>query len=61
MAFIREAAVSGTFYPDDPKDLAGEIGRYLKKAEFDPVEGEIIGVISPHADTSIPDRWRLMA
>ena len=49
MGFVREAVVSGMFYPGDPKTLAREIGRYLDNAEFDPVEGHIIGLISPHA------------
>jgi AmmeMemoRadiSam system protein B len=49
MGTVREAVVSGTFYPDNPKTLAGEIEGYLARATFAPVEGRVIGLISPHA------------
>jgi MEMO1 family protein len=49
MGLVREAAVSGTFYPDDPKMLAGEIQGYLKKAKLEAIAGDIVGVVSPHA------------
>ncbi len=49
MGVIREPAVAGAFYPDDPKALAAEIRRYVSKAAFDAIEGDIVGVISPHA------------
>jgi AmmeMemoRadiSam system protein B len=49
MGMIREAAVSGAFYPDDPKVLVAQIKRFLDNADFDPIEGEITGIISPHA------------
>jgi MEMO1 family protein len=49
MGYIRESAVSGTFYPGNPETLRHEIARYLKDAVFDSVEGDVIGMISPHA------------
>lgn len=49
MAFVREPAVSGTFYPGNVKSLKTEIDVYLDHARFDPIPGEIIGIISPHA------------
>lgn len=49
MSFIREPAVSGAFYPDNPKTLRQDIERYLDNAVFDAVRGKIVGVISPHA------------
>lgn len=49
MGYIREPAVSGTFYPDNPKILTKNIEAYLKNASFDAIEGEILGLISPHA------------
>lgn len=49
MAFIREPAVSGTFYPDNPKILARNIEKYLGNAVFEEIEGDIVGLISPHA------------
>lgn len=49
MGYIREPSVSGTFYPDNPKLLTGNIETYLKNASFDSIDGEILGLISPHA------------
>jgi len=49
MSFIREPAVSGMFYPGNPKTLKRDIERYLSEAVFDPVAGNIVGIISPHA------------
>jgi len=49
MGYVREPAVSGTFYPDNPNVLKKDIEEYLKKAHFDPVEGDIVGLVSPHA------------
>jgi hypothetical protein len=49
MGYIREPSVSGTFYPDNPKILARSIEAYLKNASVDSIDGEIIGLIAPHA------------
>jgi MEMO1 family protein len=49
MSYVREPAVSGTFYPDDPKTLRRDIDRYLASAVFENVDGPIAGLISPHA------------
>lgn len=49
MDYIREPAVSGTFYPDDPKTLEQTIQAYLRNATVGTVEGDIVGLISPHA------------
>jgi len=49
MGFIREPAVSGTFYPDDPKVLKGDIEGYLNNAASPPIPGDVVGIISPHA------------
>lgn len=46
---IREPAVSGMFYPDDPLTLKADIGNYLKHAEDLFSGGEISGIVSPHA------------
>lgn len=45
---VREPAVAGMFYPDDPKILNQTIDEYLSKADV-VVEGEIAGLVSPHA------------
>ena len=49
MGVVREAVVAGTFYPDEPKTLAAEIREYLKNAKIEEIDGEIVGIISPHA------------
>jgi AmmeMemoRadiSam system protein B len=49
MGFVREPAVSGMFYPDDPGVLREDIERYLENAAVSPVPGQIAGIIAPHA------------
>jgi MEMO1 family protein len=49
MSLVREAVVAGTFYSDNPKVLAMEIERYLNKAAVDAIDGDVVGLISPHA------------
>jgi len=45
---VREPAVAGTFYPDEPARLVEMIDRYLAGAEK-VIEGEVGGVVVPHA------------
>jgi len=49
MGEIREAAVSGTFYPGNPDALKADIEGYLSKVPPDKIAGEIVGLVSPHA------------
>ncbi|MCX8118263.1 MAG: AmmeMemoRadiSam system protein B [Desulfobacterota bacterium] len=49
MGEIREPAVSGTFYPDRPEILRREIQKYLDQVKRETIEGEIVGLIAPHA------------
>lgn len=49
MSEVRNAVVAGTFYSDNPKVLAMEIERYLNKAKFEALDGEVVGMVSPHA------------
>ena len=49
MGYIREPSVSGTFYSDNPKTLTRHIEAYLKNANIDSINGEVLGLISPHA------------
>ncbi len=46
---VREPAVSGMFYPDNPGVLRKDINGYLEAAVAPVLEGDIIGIISPHA------------
>lgn len=47
--FKREPAVAGTFYPSRVDLLEKEISRYLASVSLPEIDGEILGVISPHA------------
>lgn len=49
MIFVREPAVSGMFYPDDPTKLRKDIEAYLKDAVAPDFKENIVGIISPHA------------
>lgn len=49
MENIREPAVAGAFYPSDPDVLSDDVRGYLKKAAKEAIEGDTIGLISPHA------------
>jgi AmmeMemoRadiSam system protein B/AmmeMemoRadiSam system protein A len=46
---VREPILAGTWYPDKPDVLSRDIKRYLKEAKDARVEGEIVGLIAPHA------------
>jgi len=46
---VRRPAVAGSFYPGDPKTLTRQVREYLSRAAKEEVEGEIIGLVSPHA------------
>jgi len=49
MPFIREPAVSGDFYPQNPKALRKDVAGYLEAARLEDLRGDIVGVVSPHA------------
>jgi len=46
---VREPAVAGQFYPDDPKELAGEVDDFLAEASLEKTTGAILGLVVPHA------------
>jgi len=56
MENIRQPAVAGQFYPDDPEKLEFKIKGYLEAASNKPSGGEIKAIIVPHAgyDFSAP-------
>jgi len=49
MADIRPSPIAGTWYPGNPKVLALSIDHYLQTVERERIEGEIYGIITPHA------------
>lgn len=46
---FRPSPIAGTWYSSDPEKLSLEIDHYLNQAQLPPMEGEVIGVIAPHA------------
>ena len=46
---IREPVFAGTWYPADPVLLEKEVNRYLDRASPPALEGELIGLVVPHA------------
>ena len=49
MKSVRKAAVSGWFYPSNPKALKNNVEDYLGKAECPPIEGKLKALVVPHA------------
>jgi hypothetical protein len=46
---IREAAVAGSFYPGDKKQLSERVDQLLDQVPYTPVTGRLIGIVVPHA------------
>ena len=46
---IRPSPIAGRWYTSDPKKLAASIDAYINAAKLPPIEGEIIGLVAPHA------------
>ncbi len=47
--WIRKPVVAGSFYPSNPKRVEKDVDGYLDDAEEQTLDGEVVGVISPHA------------
>ncbi len=46
---VREPAVAGMFYPQDRNVLTHEVDALLRRADLKKIDGELRGLISPHA------------
>jgi AmmeMemoRadiSam system protein B/AmmeMemoRadiSam system protein A len=46
---VREAAVAGSFYPNDPKELAATVDGFLAHASVPAQKGQVIALVAPHA------------
>ncbi len=46
---VRRSPIAGTWYEGDPKALAREVDGYMESAHLPALEGEILGIIAPHA------------
>lgn len=49
MLDLRPSPIAGTWYKADPKALATNIDSYINDAQLPQLDGDIIGVIVPHA------------
>jgi AmmeMemoRadiSam system protein B len=46
---VRPSPIAGTWYEGNERTLARKIDEYLNKAQLPALDGEVIGVIAPHA------------
>jgi AmmeMemoRadiSam system protein B len=46
---IRESVIAGAWYPSDPTLLKRELAGYLDRADPPALEGELVGLVAPHA------------
>jgi len=46
---IRPPAVAGQFYTGDGRALGAEIDAYLEEVSPEPLDGDVLGLIAPHA------------
>ena len=46
---IRPSPIAGQWYPADPRRLASSVDEYLRAAELPEIEGQIVGIMAPHA------------
>ena len=46
---VRQPAVAGRFYPADAQQLKSEVEQYVREASTAEIDGEILGLVAPHA------------
>ena len=49
MLNVRPSPIAGTWYPGSPEALARSVDAQLNAAPADPIPGEVVAVIAPHA------------
>jgi len=49
MSQARSPVVAGAFYPGTARQLEHQIGQFFANVKSTPIEGETVGLISPHA------------
>ena len=49
---VRKSIIAGTWYPGQPEALQRTINDFLSNVEPQPIEGELMGLIAPHAGYS---------
>jgi AmmeMemoRadiSam system protein B len=46
---VRPSPIAGAWYSADPRKLALQVDRFLDAAELPVLDGEVVGVVAPHA------------
>ncbi len=46
---VRHSVIAGSWYPGDPKQLRAMIDDFLTNVTVEPLKGELVGLIVPHA------------
>jgi AmmeMemoRadiSam system protein B len=46
---VRRSVIAGSWYPGDPKQLRAMLDGFLNEVPPQPLEGRLVGLISPHA------------
>jgi AmmeMemoRadiSam system protein B len=46
---VRPSPIAGRWYPANPESLAASVDRYMDDARLPVIDGEIVGVVAPHA------------
>jgi AmmeMemoRadiSam system protein B len=46
---IRPSPIAGQWYPGDPKQLSMSVDRYVHEAKLPKLDGEVVGIVTPHA------------
>ena len=46
---IRPSPIAGRWYPGDSSQLAGSVDGYINAAQLPKIDGEVVGIIVPHA------------
>jgi AmmeMemoRadiSam system protein B len=46
---IRPSPIAGRWYPGDPEQLAVTIDEFVSRAQVAPIQGRLIGLLTPHA------------
>jgi AmmeMemoRadiSam system protein B len=46
---IRPSPIAGTWYPGSADALAQSIDQYLNAATIQPLDGDVVGIVAPHA------------
>ncbi len=46
---VRPSPIAGTWYPSNPTRLAAVVDEYIEQASVAPLDGEPVGIITPHA------------